>query len=233
MILHGTFGNEFLAITWSLAIEEQFYLFLPWLVRVSPPKYFPWVTLFFLGLPVLLRHTVGGNGKFYGFMCTPWRFDALFFGVLLAVIESRPEIAAYLRKRVAWIRTVFVTLLAYFFYLSFTEPLGGAENFFFNAVMYATLLAWVLYDEQGFLARWCRKDWLRQIGLISYGIYLFHQLVNGVFHAWIFHLPPRFQDWPSILVTLIAAGATYGFAWMNYHVFERRFIAWGHRWNYH
>ncbi|HID85526.1 MAG TPA: acyltransferase [Anaerolineales bacterium] len=229
MILHGTFGNEFLAITWSLAIEEQFYLFLPWLVRVTSPRRFPWVALGFLGLPLLLRRTLGGDGKFYGLMFTPWRFDALFFGVLLAVLESRARLSARWKKVLPW---VFLLLTGRYFYLSFSEPLGSTNHLFFNALLYATLLAWILSEEQGRLARLLQKAWLRKIGMISYGIYLFHQLVNGLLHAWIFHQPPRFQDLPSIGVTLLAAGVTYGIAWVNYHLLEKRFINWGHRWRY-
>ncbi len=229
MILHGTFGNEFLAITWSLAIEEQFYLFLPWLVRVTSPKRFPWVTLGFLGLPLLLRSTLGGDGKFYGFMLTPWRFDALFFGVLLAVLESRARLQGRWKKILPW---VFLLLTGRFFYLSFSEPLGSTNHLFFNALLYATLLAWILSAEQGRMARLFQKAWLRKIGTVSYGIYLFHQLVNGLLHAWILHQPPRFQDLPSIGVTLLAAGMTYGIAWVNYHLLEKRFIDWGHRWQY-
>jgi peptidoglycan/LPS O-acetylase OafA/YrhL len=34
----GIFGANFLGITWSLAIEEQFYLLLPMVIRFLSPR---------------------------------------------------------------------------------------------------------------------------------------------------------------------------------------------------
>jgi peptidoglycan/LPS O-acetylase OafA/YrhL len=43
MTFGKTWGSEWLVVTWSLAIEEQFYLLWPVVVRVSPAKWLPWI----------------------------------------------------------------------------------------------------------------------------------------------------------------------------------------------
>src|SRR5947208_2365120 len=54
---HGTFGPNWLGITWSLAVEEQFYLLLPVLVRYVPPRRLPMV-LGLLALSAPLTRTL-------------------------------------------------------------------------------------------------------------------------------------------------------------------------------
>src|SRR5205807_122299 len=47
-----------LSVLWSIAVEEQFYLGAPWIVRWIPPARLPVLMLFLIGLAWLLRVTV-------------------------------------------------------------------------------------------------------------------------------------------------------------------------------
>jgi peptidoglycan/LPS O-acetylase OafA/YrhL len=48
MGLYGTGTSGWLAVTWSLAIEEQFYLLLPFIIRFVPYRLLPYVMAWFV-----------------------------------------------------------------------------------------------------------------------------------------------------------------------------------------
>ncbi len=231
MVLHGTFGNEFLAVTWSLAVEEQFYLFLPFLVRKSERRKFPVLAGFLVIFPLMLRYTLG-SGHFYDFVLMPWRMDALFFGALLAIVEAAPGGLALAQRYGGVLKAVLGVLVAFFVYTSFAEPLGTLKHFFLLGLMYALLILLLISDDSAWLAHLFKAPFLRFLGGISYGIYLFHQMVNGILHALVLHRSPRLVDAHSAAVTVLAGLVTCLLALATYHGFEKRLIAWGHRFRY-
>ncbi len=81
MGIRGTFGSTWLGATWSLAVEEQFYFMLPFLVYFMPKK---WLFIFLCSQIIvapLFRFIFPG---FYLGLNIPWRADPLFAGSLLA-----------------------------------------------------------------------------------------------------------------------------------------------------
>lgn len=231
MAAQGDFGNEFLAMTWSLAVEEQFYLFLPLLVRLSLPHRLPLNFLFFIGLPLILRATLGSDG-YYSFVLTPWRLDSLLLGSLLAVIVRTPKLFSMLKAHLIWIKIAFSALLAFIFYSTMTEELGSLDHLFIFGLFYTLLIFLLLADNTNILARIFRHPTLLALGFISYGIYIFHQLVNGILHDLFFKRPPSFHNPQTVLVTLLAFLVTSLLALSTYHAFEKRFISFGHKYLY-
>lgn len=228
MALQGTFGNEFLAMSWSLAIEEQFYLVLPLIVRRSLPRRLPLTLLFFIALSLILRATLAG-GSFQAFVLTPWRLDGLFLGAFLAFLIRTPGLLRLGTTRIWWVRVACVAMFLYIAYGSMTEPLGGLEHIFLFSLFYATLIFLTITRGSGLLAKLFRLPWLADLGRISYCIYLFHQMVNGLVHDILFRSVPRFSTVPTIAATLAAAGAVYLLAKGTYWAFENRFIVLGHK----
>ena len=58
--INENFGGNFLSVTWSLAIEEQFYLILPFIfryIKIDRQKIILWV---FILIAIIFRHTIGG-----------------------------------------------------------------------------------------------------------------------------------------------------------------------------
>ena len=83
MMQEGDFGANALAVTWSLAIEEQFYLVFPWLVRYVPRTRLIYVFFGTIAVAPLCRilfylyHPIPLSGSFF-FM--PSRLDAFGLG---------------------------------------------------------------------------------------------------------------------------------------------------------
>jgi len=87
MSYYGALGPAWLGATWSLAVEEQFYLTLPFLIKYVKPRRLPYllgiVILFAPVFRTLLRLFVT-HGEVGTYVLMPSRADALMLGVLAA-----------------------------------------------------------------------------------------------------------------------------------------------------
>jgi len=98
----GDMGPHWLAITWSLAVEEQFYLILPFMVRLIPPRSLPWVLLLLtVSAPAIrtLFYFTHPTAGVPGYVLLPSRWDALFLGVLGAWAFRQAALRHWLAAR--------------------------------------------------------------------------------------------------------------------------------------
>lgn len=231
MVVQGTFGNEFLAITWSLAIEEQFYLFLPLVIRYNQRKRLPFILFFLICFSITLRAVVG-KGTFLAFVMMPWRLDGLLLGAVLAIIIRDNTILNILKKNVRWIKIISTLLFIYLTYCTWTEPLGTLSPIFVFSMFYTLIIFLSISEQNSLLSRFFCNAFMVKIGKISYGIYLLHQMVNGIAHEIFLKKLPSFDNYPAILITLFAFIITYLMANILYNSFEKKFIDIGHKINY-
>src|SRR6185295_18464439 len=80
--------------TWSLAVEEQFYLVLPLLLRWVPKRALPATLVALIASAPVLRTAIFSSGPQGGlyYSLLPCRWDALFMGVLAAWLVRRGPI---------------------------------------------------------------------------------------------------------------------------------------------
>jgi len=94
MAYFATWGGAGMAATWSLAVEEQFYLTIPLLVRKLTNARLVWVLAFVVvGAPILRTLTLINfeHGRFADYVLMPCRADALCLGVLAAVLVRHQQ----------------------------------------------------------------------------------------------------------------------------------------------
>src|SRR5438093_6975850 len=84
LVPHLTMATGLLAVTWSLAIEEQFYLVWPWVVRYCSTAQLGRLAVAVIVLSPVLRYWLDRRGVdlHHNTFC---RLDALMAGALLAV----------------------------------------------------------------------------------------------------------------------------------------------------
>jgi peptidoglycan/LPS O-acetylase OafA/YrhL len=79
----GDFGSFWMAATWSLCVEEQFYLLLPLMIRFVFPRKPLWMFIILVALVPLLRVFLFlFHPSIFTFVLLPCRADALLLGVL-------------------------------------------------------------------------------------------------------------------------------------------------------
>jgi peptidoglycan/LPS O-acetylase OafA/YrhL len=175
--------------TWSLAIEEQFYLVWPPVLLLfvrSTGRSWRQVGLIVAvivglasaGLMALLFHPGSDPTRvYYG---TDTRAFDLMAGIALAFLSAaRPQPVRRIRQRLHVLGPVAAALLAVFWVVGGTAG-GLPKNWMFDggflgcAVLAVVVLADARLIDQGPLGRALSVQPLRFLGTISYGIYLWH-----------------------------------------------------------
>ncbi len=219
-----------LAPVWSLAVEEQFYLITPALVRWLSRKRLTIILFATVVLAPVLRLVLfvipwSNRGAFYyGLM--PCRADALAMGVLAALALRTPRVRAWLEGHV-WLLSTALAPLAIGYaamakwspdpFVLFTATIGYTGL----GVFYTCALLVVLLKTRGWLAAVMRWSFLRELGTVSYCMYLIHLFVlAAVCHA-MFGGPVYPASAMGLAGLVAAALLTWGIARTSWMFFER------------
>lgn len=232
MAAANTSGPHWLDVTWSLAIEEHFYLLLPLIVCLTPRRSLPWVFGAMIITAPLLRWFVPLN-ELNCYVSSPWRADSIVSGALLAWCVRQPIILEHMQahaRQFYWVLAALPLLLFGITWQGLSRN-GAFEHLIF-ALFFSTLILIAFVDERSVITKALRWRPLVLMGLLSYGVYLFHEPVSGLLHGFLRASPPRLESVASCLVTFAALVLTFVLAAISYYFFERRIIAFGHRFRY-
>jgi peptidoglycan/LPS O-acetylase OafA/YrhL len=243
----GAWQHHALDITWSLAIEEHFYLLWPLVVRSCGERALLRVcaatALAALGLRVAL--VASGAAPAVAYVLTPCRLDTLATGAALAILARRHGLAAL----APWARRVLPAALALFAacyafarvgagaaptaadYAAATEhalgftthPLVQTVGYTLLCAIYGALLVIVAAAPAG--SPWARVfelRWLRSLGTYSYALYLFHFFV-GMLAVGLPWTPARNPQWfvpAQLALWATAIAASYGLARLSWALLE-------------
>lgn len=238
----------YLGHLWSLCVEEQFYLFWPFLVFLvrDRRKLIALCTtavilgpLLRLGLQARAPGWMVGNELLY--RATPAQLDALLLGGLVALLWRGPARAALVRiaRGVAGLGTA--ALAAYLLFVvhgwrilpgsyprwSFT---GGLEfvNLYSAALIVCALL------PAGLVSRLLSRRPMRWLGRLTYGAYVFHDIPHDLYVHIVTHsgfATLAVDNLPEEAATAaLALTGTILLAWLSLRFFEGPFLDLKERW---
>ena len=227
-----------LSPTWSLAVEEQFYLTLPLLVRLVSRRRAIQLVIACIATAMLLRVLIAVwiPGRMYAtYFITPCRADGLGLGVLIAVVVRERRLWLYVREHRRWLYGIAVGMLLILLSIDFSSfqtpspALYGAEYSIF-AVFFGSLLLIGVTGEDWLVKTVFCNSWLMRLGLIAYGTYLLHRATTLVVNLLISSATPSALTFA--VSRFIGIGSAILIAQLSWTWFEKPLVRRGHRYCY-
>lgn len=172
---------------WSLAVEEQFYLFWPFAVLWLPYRLLPFAFAMAIAIATVTRTwLILGDEPWMAQAAYVWtvcRLDALAAGGLLAFYLNSERKSALLIMRALFVAGA----ISAFVVLAVEHRFGPRHDgiSLFNqsiaCILFVGLLGCVVLDDKPFYLKWLQLPPAVWIGRVSYAAYLFHQ---PVFLGW-------------------------------------------------
>jgi peptidoglycan/LPS O-acetylase OafA/YrhL len=231
MAAGNNMGNASMSVTWSIGIEEQFYIFFPLAVYFLRDGLIPYFLLIAVLVAVFLR--LSYDNWIPAYVLLPCRMDSIAFGAGVAWLNAHHDLDKLVKAHLRIFLIIIIGDLALcaFLYMKYGD-LGPAKNTLF-AIFFASVLICALVFRSGPLGQMLRNKYLMWIGTISYSLYLFHYMILGVFnHIFSGHYGVIILEPFDLIVTAAAFVFSLTFSWLVFKYLETPFVAWGKRFKY-
>ncbi len=239
MALFGTLGAGTMAATWSLAVEEQFYLSVPFVIRKVGRSHLTRVLIFIiLGAPLLriAIHLFFEHSSLGCYVLTPCRADSLSLGVLCAVLVRTHSWWKFVldhRSSLCWLTgalSIAVVALAFW---------GGPEStpmitigYSVLALFYGGCLMIAITGANAALRRLLCNRGLMQLGSLAYCTYLVHLPLMEACRRFLGLRFAYSSPLVHFLGGVIGVALTLGIAKLSWTCFEKPLLRRGHAYKY-
>ncbi len=218
--------------TWSLGVEEQFYLFWPLLFVVIRKH-----STLLVRVPVIIIVCVWIYRLILKFGLHVWqgyfyeafeaRMDHLLVGCLLAILlhRTRTNHGWGLISGRPWLVacSLVCLILSIIAEGSYQDLYRDTVGFIVNPVLCALLIPQLISVRDSLWVRWLEWAPVRHLGTISYSLYLYQQFVLGPVRKSLHATPYVVQLVMSIMVLIVVADCSYRFVERPFLKLKNRF----------
>jgi peptidoglycan/LPS O-acetylase OafA/YrhL len=211
--------------TWSLCIEEHFYILWPLMVCLLPRRLLYWIMpAILLALPIIRDWGICHSFTYKQIYTeTQFHLDGLIAGSIIALFASHNNFRS---SRSFWVACgclvigIGSALLGFGADWAVAQGHNAVFGFTSLAVGFAGLMILLLRDEASLLSRLFSLRPLRYIGRISYGIYLLQGSLISLLDRIPLHrmIGVAASLWPVIIV--FRSVVIIGVAALSFHFYE-------------
>lgn len=230
--------NVTLPHVWSLAVEEQYYLIWPWLVLLLNRKYILPMIVCFIAIGIGSQLLMSGirMSRILTFTC----FDAFGLGSLLAwyITYKKEKVPLYFKR----FSIVAIVVLCYFIYSSMVKQWAVLSIRTTVSILTLWVISYIyLYHQTDKLKGVfiLNNRLLIFIGKISYGIYLYHNIIPSMItkkyiDVYFNPLLPDFFTIKYKMLLLIAENSilVLVISWLSFVLIEKQFLKLKTRFSY-
>jgi peptidoglycan/LPS O-acetylase OafA/YrhL len=238
MATTGIETTKWLMPTWTLCVEEQFYLLLPVILYLVPPRRLLAALLALIASGVLFRVglVIASANRLALTMLLPSQWALLFIGVLAAYARRTPSRWSRLAGN-RWRRlkgVVFAGIGGMVVLVALDNTLGWRSVDMFGELAFGTILTGflLLVADGAPEGRRFEAPALCFVGRISYGLYLIHQPIAAIVHRLVLGTSPDVATPAQIATTILALAASVAVAALSWALFEAPLIRLGRRYRY-
>jgi len=231
MAIRQDYGALWLGGTWSLAIEEQFYLVFPLIIRLVSVRSLPKILVCIMIVCPFARAIAGVLGDQYAYyVLMPMRADVLAVGALIAWVEFSGVITDVLKVRVR--RTLIVTAcILPIFVLAIgkhTDRHMAIWGHTYLVALYGSVLFTVLQYQGSRILSVLRSVSARFFGDISYALYLVHLNV-WVLVSLSLGVARNVDTTTGAMVAAVSFALSVAICAISYKFFERPLVRFAHK----
>jgi peptidoglycan/LPS O-acetylase OafA/YrhL len=230
IVMYGESKNNVLDTTWSLAVEEQFYLIWPFLFRYVKGVRIKIVMLCIITVSIMWR--ILTPAPYPTYYSTLTACEPLLLGAFICMLQKEGKLGVYARSLLP-ISILSLLVLGVIFYHDREQWIFNTWLIRYGYTAIDCILACLLYFSflpnraSSVFRKALSAPWLVWAGKYSYGIYMIHfvllttVIAKGEMEMVARGINQGLAYWTSRIVG-IAVVLAVSFA--SYHLYEKRFL---------
>ena len=200
ILLYEGNATLYLPHTWSLSVEEQFYLLWPWVILFTKEKYLRYV---FLSANIICVISCFLTTYHNGYHPPILVFNCMFclgLGGFYAFVKADK---IYKQRFQRWLLPFFILCLFTYLHWKYSQDQFWAHTSFLYRVVYGViamqLILLVINNRSGFIRKYILENSIfNYIGRISYGLYVYHFPIHFLYEKFIEFF---IKEYPNLNIT--------------------------------